>query len=66
MYKLNLVDEIIREPLGGAHSFPQKTISTVKKKIQSHYNELSKLSLEELIKKRVNKFTEMGKFKKKK
>ena len=65
MYKLNLVDEIIKEPLGGAHTFPQN-ISTVKKKIQLHYNELSKLSLEKLVNKRINKFTEMGKFKKKK
>ena len=64
--KIKIVDEIIQEPLGGAHTFPQKTISTVKKKIQSHYNELSKLSLEELINKRINKFTEMGKFKNKK
>ncbi len=64
MYKLNLVDEIIKEPLGGAHTFPEKTINTVKKKIQLHFNELSKSSLKELTNKRINKFTNMGKFKK--
>ena len=64
MHKLNLVDEIIKEPLGGAHTFPEKTINTVKKKIQFYFNELSKLSPEELIKKRINKFINIGKFKK--
>ena len=33
MKNLGLVDEIIKEPLGGAHTFPNETFKIVKKVI---------------------------------
>ncbi len=62
MKKQKLIDEIIKEPLGGAHANREKTFKTVKDKITSHYNELKKLSPKELVESRMNKYSEMGVF----
>ena len=62
MKKLKLIDEIIREPAGGAHSNRAKTFDTVKNKISAHYKELEKLSPKELVKQRMDKYAQMGVF----
>lgn len=60
MKKNKLIDEILKEPLGGAHSDRETTFKSVAKCILKSYQELKKLSPEELIEKRMNKFIEMG------
>ena len=60
--KIKVIDEIIKEPLGGAHANREKTFETVKNKISSHYEELKKLSPKQLIKTRMDKYAEMGVF----
>lgn len=62
MKKLKLIDEIVREPAGGAHSNRQKTFDTVKNKINSHFLELKKLSPKELVNLRMEKYANMGVF----
>lgn len=62
MKKLKLIDEIVREPTGGAHSNRQKTFDTVKNKINSHFLELKKLSPKELVNLRMEKYANMGVF----
>jgi len=62
MKKLKLIDEIIREPEGGAHSNRDKTFQTVKNKINAHFKELEKLSPKELVNKRMEKYGAMGVF----
>ena len=62
MKKQGLVDEIVKEPLGGAHSNRQKTFETVANKISSHFEELNKLSPKELVKSRMEKYSNMGVF----
>ena len=62
MKKMKLIDEIIREPAGGAHSNRPKTFETVKNKITTHFAELEKLSPKELVNQRMNKYAEMGVF----
>ena len=62
MKKLKLIDEIVKEPIGGAHSNREKTFETVKNKIAKHYEELKKLSPEELVKMRMEKYGNMGVF----
>ncbi len=62
MKKLKLIDEIVREPEGGAHSNREKTFQIVKNKISSHFKELEKLSPEELVNKRMDKYASMGVF----
>ena len=60
MKKNKLVDRIIKEPLSGAHSEPEKIFKIVKKEILNSLNELQKLSKDKLIKKRMDKFCDMG------
>jgi acetyl-CoA carboxylase carboxyl transferase subunit alpha len=63
MKKLKLIDEIVREPAGGAHADREKTFEIVSNKIAKHYGELQKLSPADLVKKRMDKYTSMGVFK---
>lgn len=63
MKNLKLIDEIIKEPLGGAHSNPKDTFVTVGKAIEKHYSKLKLLSSKELVKKRMEKYLEMGAYK---
>ena len=58
----NLVDEILQEPLGGAHRDRETTFKSVADKITSMYNELKGLTVEELIDQRRDKYANMGVF----
>ena len=55
-----LIDGIIKEPIGGAHSNPDEMYDTVKKEILKHTAELEKLDPQKRIEKRIEKFTSMG------
>lgn len=57
---LDIIDEIIKEPLGGAHRNPQQIFSNVKETLSKHLKELISLSPEELKKQRTEKFLKMG------
>lgn len=59
---LGAVDEIIPEPVGGAHLDPDTTAQTLAKALNSHLKDLAKLSGEELIADRYRKFRAMGRF----
>ena len=63
MKKQNLVDDIIPEPLGGAHYDRETTFKTVEKYILKGYKELKDLSTTELVAKRMDKYSKMGEFK---
>jgi len=55
-----IIDEIIPEPLGGAHRDPQKIAATIKDAINKNLKELKAISSEELLKLRYKKFRNMG------
>lgn len=63
MKNLKLIDEIIKEPLGGAHSNPTDTFKTLGKAIEKNYGKLKLLSAKDLVKKRMEKYLEMGAYK---
>ena len=63
MKRIGLVDEIIEEPLGGAHTFPEKTYKKVKKVIIQSIEEFNKIKKEKLVENRMEKFSKMGVFK---
>ncbi|MCM4157631.1 acetyl-CoA carboxylase carboxyltransferase subunit alpha [Gramella sp. AN32] len=63
MKKQKLIDEIIKEPVGGAHSNRNETFDTVKKAITQAFEELKNLSASERVEKRMNKYLDMGVFK---
>lgn len=56
----NLIDGIIEEPYGGAHSFPEKCYQNVKKSIKENLEECLKFNINDLIKNRMEKFSNMG------
>jgi acetyl-CoA carboxylase carboxyl transferase subunit alpha len=60
MLSLKLIDGIIKEPLGGAHTNVKWMAQEVKKTILSTFSELGKISSEELINQRIDKFCAMG------
>ncbi|WP_224483658.1 acetyl-CoA carboxylase carboxyltransferase subunit alpha [Robertkochia aurantiaca] len=60
MKKLHLVDDIVKEPLGGAHANRELTFRTVEKEIMKTYEELKKLSPEKLVANRMEKYADMG------
>ena len=59
---LGLIDEIVREPLGGAHRDPAKTASAIKESIKKHLKELSALAPAALIEARYEKYRKIGAF----
>ncbi|MDP2069292.1 MAG: acetyl-CoA carboxylase carboxyltransferase subunit alpha [Lutibacter sp.] len=63
MKKQKLIDGIIKEPLGGAHFDRETAFKEVEKTILKAFDELKKLTPIELVKKRMEKYAEMGVFK---
>jgi acetyl-CoA carboxylase carboxyl transferase subunit alpha len=62
LYELGIIDDIIKEPLGGAHRNPEFVANNIKKKIIKYLGELGKLSKKELLAKRYDKFRKIGIF----
>lgn len=60
MLQQNLIDGIIREPIGGAHTFPEEMFGIVKNEIKNHLSVLLKEGRKTLVKKRIDKFCAMG------
>jgi len=60
MKEIGLVDEIINEPLGGAHTFPEETFKIVKKSINKALKEFVDIEKDTLVKNRMEKFSNMG------
>jgi acetyl-CoA carboxylase carboxyl transferase subunit alpha len=60
MLKHKLIDGIIEEPLGGAHTNPQKMYATLKKVILENLKKLEKIDPEKRIEQRIEKFCKMG------
>lgn len=60
MLSQKLIDGIIKEPIGGAHTHPVELFATVKAEIQRHIADLRTLPVNELIKQRIEKFCAMG------
>lgn len=62
MKNQGLVDDIIPEPLGGAHYDKDTTFASVKEYVTKAYNEISKLPINELINQRMDKYSKMGSY----
>ncbi|NIT58321.1 MAG: acetyl-CoA carboxylase carboxyltransferase subunit alpha [Aliifodinibius sp.] len=61
---MNIIDGIIKEPLGGAHRDPDQAAKAVKEQILKSLNRLKKKSDEKLVETRIDKYANMGEFKK--
>jgi acetyl-CoA carboxylase carboxyl transferase subunit alpha len=62
LQELKIIDDVIAEPLGGAHKDYDVAAQFLKENITKHLTELGKLSEEELKEDRYNKFRTIGFF----
>ncbi len=59
---LGVIDGIIEEPLGGAHRDIPKMAKNLKAAVLKEFKKVDKLSIEELLEKRYEKFRNMGEY----
>jgi acetyl-CoA carboxylase carboxyl transferase subunit alpha len=60
MKNLKLVDEVLDEPINGAHRSQEEMFETVKQYVKSTISELEKINPTERINQRIDKFCAMG------
>jgi len=60
LLKLGVIDEVIPEPVGGAHRDPQAIAERIAKALSTHLGQLEELPLEELLARREQKYRKMG------
>lgn len=65
MFKMKIVDAIVKEPLGGAHNDPEEMAKIVKRNIKRSLTMLSDMSAEERVLKRIEKYAAMGTYEEK-
>ena len=58
--KLKIIDEIIIEPLGGAHRDYQEISNSVKDSLIKNLSTLSRMSIEELLDRRYKRLIKIG------
>lgn len=62
MLEFGMIDEIIKEPIGGAHADPEKMVKTLKAHIKKHMAELMALEPEKRIELRIEKYSKIGNY----
>jgi len=62
LMELGVIDEIVAEPIGGAHRDWKAAAQSVGEAVERHLVELSRISPEELVRQRLDKFMAMGRF----
>jgi acetyl-CoA carboxylase carboxyl transferase subunit alpha len=62
MLDFKLIDDIVKEPLGGAHTDPEKMAKTLKAHIKQELAQLINMDPEDRITKRIQKYSDMGRF----
>lgn len=60
--EFGIIDDIIPEPLGGAHKDPVVAMNNFKSYVLSHLNEVEKMDPDTRLKKRREKYANMGSF----
>jgi acetyl-CoA carboxylase carboxyl transferase subunit alpha len=62
LFELRVIDEIIPEPLGGAHANHEQTATAVQEILNKHLEDLRRLKPDKLVRRRREKFLRMGQF----
>ena len=62
LIELGVIDDVIKEPLGGAHHDPALVYANVKKYLIDQWNSLKLIPIETLVEQRYQKFRQMGEF----
>jgi acetyl-CoA carboxylase carboxyl transferase subunit alpha len=61
LQELGIIDEVIKEPLGGAHKDPKLVISRVGRALKKNLDELTSLDTDRLVEERYQKYRQIGK-----
>ena len=59
---LNLIDDVIPEPLGGAHRDPAKAAASMQAYIEENLNKLSRGKIEKTVERRYDRIRQLGSF----
>jgi acetyl-CoA carboxylase carboxyl transferase subunit alpha len=62
LVELKVIDGVIKEPIGGAHRDHEEAADLLKEQLVESLNRLMKLSADELIEQRIEKYSSMGQF----
>jgi len=62
MLEFGIIDDIVKEPTGGAHAEPEAMAKLLKRYIKKAIAELNEMTPEERIEKRIEKFSSIGRF----
>ena len=62
LHRLGVIDEVVIEPLGGAHRDPREVIHRFKEAVEQHLIELEKMGMDGLLNNRYEKFRKIGAF----
>jgi acetyl-CoA carboxylase carboxyl transferase subunit alpha len=62
LFRLRIIDDIIREPLGGAHRDHREMANTLKSYLLRYLRDLRNVPVEDLLEQRYQKFRRMGIF----
>ncbi len=60
LLKLDIIDQVIREPLGGAHRAPDVAVRNVKRAIRKHLTELMEMTEKQIIEQRYERYRNLG------
>ncbi len=63
LYELGLIDEILPEPLGGAHRDPSAVAATIKNRLLANLDRLSQVSTGQLVELRYERLMRYGRYK---
>ena len=61
MLDFGIIDEIVKEPQGGAHADPETTAKTLKRQIKKALAQLQQLDADALVERRISKYAAIGK-----
>ena len=62
LFQMKVIDEVIEEPIGGAHRDPRRAAELLKEAITRNLSEIKDLSPAELVRLRYEKFRKLGMF----
>jgi len=60
LIKQKIIDAVVPEPLGGAHRNPEQMAQILKETLLDELKSLSKIKIDQLIERRIEKFSKMG------
>lgn len=60
--EMGMIEKVIKEPVGGAHQFPQYVFDELKTDLEDYLSQVKKVSTKQLLAKRYRKYRSIGKY----